>query len=96
MNTMLINDTEEMLMLGDDVPKLTLKQVRVRKLMSANELGKLAHIAASTILDIESGSTPRLSTIRKLSAALDITPTDIAWPGDPLREGEQQEGEDAE
>ena len=66
--------------------KPTLRQARIGKLLSANELGKLAGVAASTVLDIEAGAKPRLSTIRKLAKALDMAPTDIDWPGDPLAE----------
>ena len=43
--------------------KPTLRQARVSKLLSANELGKVAGVAASTVLDIEAGAKPRLSTI---------------------------------
>lgn len=68
--------------------KPTLRQARVSKLLSANELGKLAGVAASTVLDIEGGARPRLSTIRKLATALEMAPTDIEWPGDPLAEVE--------
>ena len=66
--------------------KPTLRQARVSKLLSANELGKLAKVAASTVLDIEAGAKPRLSTIRKLAHALEMAPTDIEWPGDPFGE----------
>ena len=68
--------------------KATLRQARVSKLLSANELGKVAGVAASTVLDIEAGAKPRLSTIRKLAKALEVAPTDIDWPGDPLSEVE--------
>ena len=68
--------------------KPTLRQARVGKLLSANELGKLAGVAASTVLDIEGGAKPRLSTIRKLAKALEMMPTDIEWPGDPLADME--------
>ncbi len=64
--------------------KPTLRQARIRRLLSANELGKLAGVAASTVLDIEAGARPRLSTIRKLAKALDVAPIEIDWPGDPL------------
>jgi transcriptional regulator with XRE-family HTH domain len=74
--------------------KPTLRQARVSKLLSANELGKIARVAASTVLDIEGGAKPRLSTIRKLAQALEMVPTDIDWPGDPLAEVEPPGGED--
>jgi transcriptional regulator with XRE-family HTH domain len=68
--------------------KPTLRQARVSKLLSANELGKAAGVAASTVLDIEAGAKPRLSTIRKLAEALNVAPSDIDWPGDPLGEAD--------
>jgi transcriptional regulator with XRE-family HTH domain len=73
---------------GELTGKPTLRQARVSKLMSANELSKLAGVAASTVLDIEAGAKPRLSTIRKLAAALEMSPTDVEWPGDPLGEAD--------
>lgn len=70
---------------GDAVARrLTLGQMRRRKLLSANELGKHAKVAASTILAIEAGAKPRLRTIDKLSKALGCEPDEIEWPGDPL------------
>ncbi len=74
--------------------KPTLRQARVSKLLSANELGKLAGVAASTVLDIEAGAKPRLSTIRKLAQALGVPPTGIEWPGDPLADVESS-GQDS-
>jgi len=77
----------------NSVPRrLTLTQMRRRKLLSMTELGKQAGVAASTIMAIEKGAHPRLSTIGKLSRALECEPTDVAWPGDPLGEGEEPEG----
>ena len=76
--------------------KPTLRQARVSKLLSANELGKLAKVAASTVLDIEAGAKPRLSTIRKLAQALEMAPADIEWPGDPFGDlpGADESGSD--
>lgn len=67
--------------------RLTLTQMRRRRLLSMTELAKRATVATSTVMAIEKGATPRLSTIGKLSVALECDPTDIAWPGDPLGEG---------
>lgn len=83
-DAMLLDSVVEGIVAG----KPTLRQARVSKLLSANELGKLAGVAASTVLDIEAGAKPRLSTIRKLAHALEISPTEIDWPGDPLGEAE--------
>jgi DNA-binding Xre family transcriptional regulator len=73
--------------------KPTLAQLRIQKLLSAYELAKKAEVAASTILDIENGAKPRLSTIRKLSTALECQPSDIDWPGDPLGVGREDDDE---
>lgn len=62
----------------------------VKRSISANELGRLAGVAASTVLDIEAGAKPRLSPIRKLAKALDVAPTEIDWPGDPFAELDMQ------
>ena len=64
--------------------KMTLRQARISRLMSANELGKRAGDAASTVLKIEQGTSPRLATIGKLAGALGMDAHEIAWPGDPL------------
>jgi transcriptional regulator with XRE-family HTH domain len=73
---------------ADVAGKPTLRQVRISKLLSANELWRLSGIAPSTILKIEAGAKPRLSTIRKLATALEMSPTEIEWPGDPLGEAD--------
>ncbi len=87
-NTVVLDNGVE----GAVAGKPTLRQARVRRLLSANELSKLAGVATSTVLDIEAGAKPRLSTIRKLAHALEMPPADIAWPGDPLWELEQEDG----
>ena len=74
--------------------KPTLTGARKRAVLSMNELAKKANVAASTIMDIERGARPQMRTIRKLADALDMSPADIAWPGDPL--GLQDEGGDDE
>ncbi len=65
--------------------RLTLSQMRKRKLLSAPELAKLSGVGVSTIRDIEvRRKHPRLSTIKRLAAALDVQPEEIDWPGNPL------------
>jgi transcriptional regulator with XRE-family HTH domain len=66
------------------VGRLTLRQARIRRLMSANELAKRAGVAASTVLKIEQGAVPHLATIAKLLNALEMDADEIAWPGNPL------------
>lgn len=65
--------------------RLTLKQMRLRRAMSATELAREATISTSTITAIEDkDAQPRMSTMRKLAAALGCEPQDILWPGDPF------------
>lgn len=74
--------------------KPTLEQVRLQQSVSALELGKRAGVAHTTILDIEQrNAKPHLATIRKLAAALGVTPQDIAWPGDPFSKLDPDEGQ---
>ena len=66
-------------------PRMKLRQWRLQRALSANELGKLAGVATSTITAIEQkDAVPRMETIRKLAQALGVGPQDIVWPGDPL------------
>jgi DNA-binding Xre family transcriptional regulator len=62
----------------------TLQQMRLKRAMSATELGRKAHVSTSTITYIEGGAPPRMGTIRKLAEALHCEPQDIDWPGDPF------------
>jgi transcriptional regulator with XRE-family HTH domain len=65
----------------------TLEEARLSKLLSAFELAKRSGVAHTTILDIEQkNAKPRLSTIRKLAEVLGVDPREIAWPGNPLRQ----------
>jgi len=65
----------------------TLREKRLERAMSMNELADAAGVSASTVMDIErTGASPRMATIRKLANALDCAPQDIAWPGDPFGE----------
>jgi transcriptional regulator with XRE-family HTH domain len=66
--------------------KPTLREKRLEAALSMNELAVAANVSASTVMDIERGASPRMATIRKLAKALDCTPQDIAWPGDPFGE----------
>ncbi len=94
-NAILLFDTEAFSGETDVAGKPTLRQARVSKLLSANELWRLSGVAPSTILKIEAGARPHLSTIRKLATALEMPPTAIDWPGDPLSEVEPPGQEDS-
>jgi DNA-binding Xre family transcriptional regulator len=72
------------LRVAEKAQKLTLRQMRLRRAMSATELANKAGISTSTITAIEDDAKPRMSTIRKLAKALDCEPQDIAWPGNPF------------
>jgi transcriptional regulator with XRE-family HTH domain len=63
-------------------PSLT--TLRLRAAMSMNELARKAGVSPNTVMDIEKGATPRMATMRKIAAALSVSPQDIAWPGDPF------------
>jgi DNA-binding Xre family transcriptional regulator len=69
---------------AEKAQRLTLTQMRLRRAMSATELAVQAKVSTSTITAIERGAEPRMSTIRKLAAALGCEPQDIAWPGNPF------------
>ncbi len=74
----------------DDLPeelmaeRPSLTTLRLRAALSMNELARKAGVSPNTVMDIERGSRPRMSTMRKLAVALGVTPQDIGWPGDPF------------
>jgi transcriptional regulator with XRE-family HTH domain len=59
----------------------TLKEARLAKFLSQQDLAEKSKVGRSTIATIESGTPPRLRTARLLAAALDVDPRDIDWPG---------------
>jgi transcriptional regulator with XRE-family HTH domain len=57
---------------------LTLREARIRKLLSIRGLAKLAGVSPETLQGLESGRrTAQLGTIRKLAAALEVEPGEI-------------------
>lgn len=57
---------------------MALQQVREKKLLSQGELAKLAGVSRAQINRIESGKVdPRMSTVRKLIAALGVEPSEL-------------------
>jgi len=57
----------------------TLKAARAARLLTVRGLAERAGVASSTVHLIENGrSVPRFDAIQKLSAALDVEPSDIA------------------
>jgi len=59
----------------------TLKQLRDNLALAQRDLAKLAGVAPSTIVDLETGRrSPRPSTRRKLARALKVLPNEIEFP----------------
>lgn len=57
----------------------TLKAARAARLLTVRGLAERAGVASSTVHLIETGrSVPRFDAIQKLSAALDVEPSEIA------------------
>ncbi len=56
----------------------TLREARVRRLLSIRGLAKLAKVSPQTVQLVEGGRVlAQPSTIRKLAAALEVEPTEI-------------------
>ena len=57
---------------------MRLREVRVHKLQSIRGLARTAGVSDKTIRSVEAGqSRPALSTIRKLSQALEVDPREV-------------------
>ena len=63
--------------------KVRLREWRQRRLLSQEELAKKAGIGVTTVVRIEGGQGARLSTLRKLAEALDITADQLLGEDDP-------------
>jgi transcriptional regulator with XRE-family HTH domain len=56
----------------------SLRELRIRRLLSLRELAKRAGVAQRTIVEAEAGrQAPRPSTMRKLAEALDVDPMEV-------------------
>jgi transcriptional regulator with XRE-family HTH domain len=53
--------------------KTRLREWRLRRLLTQEELAEKAGVGVTTIVRIEAGQGARISTLRKLAQALDIT-----------------------
>ena len=59
---------------------MKLKELRIKAVLSQEDLGKMAGMSAATINRIELGKQkPRFITIRKLAKALGVEPADIEF-----------------
>ncbi len=71
----------------------TLREWRAARLLTIRDLAAKANVANQTIVQIEHGRiSPRLSTMRRLSEALDVGPAEISEFNDAIR----RSGEPAE
>jgi transcriptional regulator with XRE-family HTH domain len=56
----------------------TLRELRIRRLLSLRELAKRASVAQRTIVEAEAGrQVPRPATMRKIAEALEIDPMEV-------------------
>ena len=61
---------------------LKLREVREAKFLTQMELAELAAVSETTVVRLEAGTNnPRISTIRKLAAALGVKPTELVVNG---------------
>ena len=58
----------------------TLREARLAKFISQEDLAKKSGVGRSTVATIEGGTPPRLRTARLLAAALGVEPGEIDWP----------------
>lgn len=54
-----------------------LKEWRQRRLLTQDDLSKKSGVGVNTIIRIEGGQWPRISTLRKLAEALQVTPDEL-------------------
>ena len=69
-----------------------LRQVRMRKLLTQRELAAKAGVTQATVALLEGGRTrARVSTVRKLVAALGIDPHELIGDGDDGQDGAREQ-----
>jgi DNA-binding XRE family transcriptional regulator len=58
--------------------KKTLREWRIARLLGVKALARVAGVSNKTVVDIEYGRvTPKLRTIRRICAALNVAPSDV-------------------
>lgn len=60
------------------VPRL--RALRQRRVLSQDELARLAGVSATTVNSVEGGASARYITVRKLAQALGVSPEELAQP----------------
>ncbi len=63
--------------------QVRLREWRQRRLLSQEELAQKAGIGVTTVVRIEGGMGARLSTLRKLATALEVTPDQLLSVDEP-------------
>ena len=63
--------------------QVRLREWRQRRLLSQEELEQKAGVGVTTVIRIEAGQGARLSTLRKLAEALDITADQLLGEDEP-------------
>jgi len=59
---------------------VTLREARLARFLSQQDLAEKSGVGRSTIVTIEAGTPPRLRTARLLAQALEYQPGEIEWP----------------
>jgi transcriptional regulator with XRE-family HTH domain len=57
--------------------RVRLKEWRTRRLLTQEDLAAKSGVGVNTIIRIEGGQWPRISTLRKLAEALAVTPDEL-------------------
>jgi len=63
--------------------QVKLREWRQRRLLSQEELARKAGVGVTTVIRIEGGQGARLSTLRKLADALDVTADQLLGEDSP-------------
>lgn len=54
-----------------------LRELRLRRLLTQEDLAKKSGVGVTTIIRVEAGREGRISTLRRLAAALDVSPEEL-------------------
>jgi transcriptional regulator with XRE-family HTH domain len=63
--------------------QVRLREWRQRRLLTQEDLASKAGVGVTTVVRIESGAGARISTLRKLATALEVTPDQLLGMDEP-------------